>query len=81
MILLLRLMESNVLAYQNTNSNATQVEAIQELMDLGKLSEPCPLFKLLLQVCHAHSHDRHHISAQQHAGHDAAVLWNALLPM
>jgi hypothetical protein len=56
-------MQGNVLAYEYTDADTTKVEAIQELMDLRKLRQACPVRQLPFQVRHTHGHHGHDIAA------------------
>ncbi len=55
-------MQSNVLANEDTDANATQVEPIQELMDLWQLQQSNALLEFFLELSNPHSHDRHDMS-------------------
>ena len=62
-VLFLRFMKSYVLSYEYSDSNAAEIEAVQKLVDLRKLCQPCPRCQLLLEICHSHSHHRYDIAA------------------
>jgi hypothetical protein len=57
----LGLMESYVLAYENTDAYAAQIEAIKKLMDLWKLAQTGLGTQLTLQFSHSNGHHRHDI--------------------
>ncbi len=63
-VLPLRFMQGNVLADEDTDANAAEVEAIQKLVDLWEFCQPVAFRpQLLFQLCHTNGHDWHHIPA------------------